>query len=76
MSTGRVVAFDEHRGVGTVRAADGRELFFHCTAIADGTRSIAIGAVVVFAVVPGHRGEWEAAEVAPVPALRTDAPSP
>jgi cold shock CspA family protein len=62
-STGTVVAFDEHRGYGTVRAADGRELFFHCTAIADGTRRIPVGAVVVFAVVPGHRGTWEAAEV-------------
>ena len=62
-SRGIVVAFDEHRGYGTVRAADGRELFFHCTAIADGTRRIPVGGEVVFAVVPGHGGQWEAADV-------------
>lgn len=66
-STGKVVAFDEHRGYGTVRATDGRELFFHCTAIADGTRRIPVGADVVFAVVPGHRGRWEATDLAPLP---------
>jgi cold shock CspA family protein len=60
VSTGTVVDFDEHRGYGTVRAADGRELFFHCTAIADGSRRIAVGTQVVFTVVPGHRGAWEA----------------
>ena len=62
-STGTVVDFDEHRGYGAVRTVDGRELFFHCTAIADGTRRIAVGTEVVFAVVPGHRGQWEAADV-------------
>jgi cold shock CspA family protein len=62
-STGTVVDFDEHRGYGKVRAADGRELFFHCTAIADGSRRIPVGTEVVFAVVPGHRGMWEAADV-------------
>ena len=67
MSTGTVVAFDEHRGLGTVRATDGRELSFHCTAITDGTRRIEVGTAVAFAVVPGHRGTWEAAEVDPLP---------
>ena len=66
MGTGTVVTFDEHRGYGTVRAADGRELFFHCTAIADGSRRIPVGAAVVFTVVPGHRGRWEAADVEPL----------
>ncbi len=67
MSTGTVAAFDEHRGIGTVRAADGRELFFHCTAITDGSRRIDVGTPVVFTVVPGHRGQWEAAEVERLP---------
>jgi cold shock CspA family protein len=67
-AAGTVVGFDEHRGYGTVRATDGRELFFHCTAIANGTRTIPVGAEVVFAVVPGHHGRWEAADVALVPA--------
>jgi CspA family cold shock protein len=63
--TGTVAAFDEHAGVGTVRADDGRELFFHCTAIADGSRTIEVGAAVRFEVVPGHNGRWEAAQVVP-----------
>ena len=58
---GEVVAFDEERGLGVVRAGDGREWTFHCTQIADGSRSIAIGARVVFDVVPGRPGGWEAA---------------
>ncbi len=61
---GVVVAFDEHQGLGTVRAADGTELPFHCTAITDGSRAIAVGAEVTFHVVPGHRGRWEAAGIA------------
>ncbi len=66
MSTGTVVAFDEHQGLGKVRAADGQELFFHCTAITDGSRRIDVGTAVAFTVVPGHRGTWEAAEVQPL----------
>ncbi len=65
--TGEVVGFDEQRGYGTIRGDDGVERFFHCTAIADGTRRIPVGAEVVFAVVPGHRGEWEAADVEALP---------
>ncbi len=60
---GRVVGFDDHAGFGTVRAEDGSEYFFHCTAIADGSRTIEVGADVSFHVVPGHHGRWEAAEV-------------
>ena len=63
-ATGVVMAFDEAKGWGTVRAEDGRELFFHCTAIADGTRTIEVGAEVEFDVVPGRLGRWEAAAVA------------
>jgi cold shock CspA family protein len=62
---GRVAAFDEHAGYGTVRADDGRELFFHCTAIADGSRTIAVDSVVTFRVVAGHNGRWEASELVP-----------
>jgi cold shock CspA family protein len=61
-----VVAFDEHAGFGSVRAADGTELFFHCTAIADGSRTIEVGAEVIFLVVPGHHGRWEATGVRPL----------
>jgi cold shock CspA family protein len=60
---GRVSAFDEHRGLGELVAADGTVYPFHCTAIADGTRTIAVGSAVQFTVVPGRLGRWEAAEI-------------
>lgn len=63
MPRGTVADFDEHRGTGTVRAEDGAELFFHCTQIADGSRTIEVGTVVEFEVVPGHLGRWEAARL-------------
>ncbi len=65
-ATGTVAAFDEYKGVGTVQADDGRELPFHCTSIADGSRSIEVGARVSFAVVAGHRGRFEATDLAEV----------
>lgn len=57
---GTVVAFDEEKGYGNVRGEDGRELFFHCTQIADGSRTIDVGAAVTYDVVAGHVGQWEA----------------
>jgi len=63
--TGTVAAFDEPRGYGTVRTEDGRDLFFHCTQIADGTRTIPVGVAVEFEVVPGHNGRWEASGIRP-----------
>ncbi len=60
---GTVAEFDEPKGYGTVRATDGRDLFFHCTQIADGTRTIPVGEAVEFEVVAGHRGNWEAADI-------------
>ena len=60
---GTVVEFDEAKGYGTVRSDDGQVLFFHCTQIADGTRTIPEGADVEFEVVPGRNGRWEATDV-------------
>jgi len=57
---GVVTAFDEHRGLGVVTGEDAREYPFHCTQIADGSRTIASGTPVEFEVVPGHLGRWEA----------------
>jgi cold shock CspA family protein len=57
---GDVADFDEERGLGTVRDAEGRQFGFHCTQIADGTRTIAVGAPVVFVMAPGSLGRWEA----------------
>lgn len=62
---GRVVDFDEHVGLGTVEADDGRRLAFHCTAISDGTRRIAVGAEVTFGSAPARGGRWEATAVTP-----------
>jgi cold shock CspA family protein len=60
---GAVAEFDDRRGYGTIRADDGTEYFLHCTRIADGTRTIDAGAAVIFDVVPGHAGRYEAANV-------------
>ena len=57
---GAVVAFDEHRGLGEVADGAGARYPFHCTAIADGTRTIAVGAAVEFCVVNGPVGTLEA----------------
>ncbi|MGY6502274.1 MAG: cold-shock protein [Acidimicrobiales bacterium] len=64
--TGTVAEFDEARGYGAVAGDDGR-WFFHCTAIADGTRTIAEGTSVSFTVVAGRRGLWEAVDLRPAP---------
>ena len=62
---GSVSAFDEHRGLGEITADDATVYPFHCTMIADGTRTIAVGTRVVFAIVPGSLGRWEAAAIRP-----------
>jgi cold shock CspA family protein len=60
---GVVEEFDEFVGLGTVAADDGSRFAFHCTALADGSRRIEAGTRVVFTVVPGRGGRWEAARV-------------
>ena len=66
MPSGSVVAFDEHVGLGEVESSDdGRRYPFHCTQIADGSRTIDVGAAVTFEVVAGHMGQWEAGSVSP-----------
>jgi cold shock CspA family protein len=66
--TGRVAAFDERRGLGEIEGADGRRYPFHCTEIADGSRTIGVNAAVKFSVAPGALGRWEAAAIGPAPA--------
>jgi hypothetical protein len=61
--TGRVVAFDERRGLGVIESGDGTRFGFHCTRIADGSRTIGVNASVVFVAVPGQLGQWEAAAI-------------
>jgi cold shock CspA family protein len=61
--SGVVEEFDEQRGLGTILADDGDVLPFHCTAIADGSRSVEPGRRVQFRVAPGLSGRWEATRV-------------
>lgn len=63
MTRGTVAEFDEHVGLGRIKGDDGRSYPFHCTQLADGSRSIDVGASVRFDVVAGHLGQWEAARV-------------
>ena len=65
--TGTVASFDDAAGWGTLRTDAGDEVFFHCTQIADGTRTIEVGAAVTAGVLPIGVGEWEAVSVARVP---------
>lgn len=60
--TGTVTEFDERRGLGSI-SAEGVVHAFHCTQLADGTRNVRVGERVEFQVVPGRRGDWEAAEI-------------
>ena len=61
--SGVVEEFDEQRGLGTILADDGTVLPFHCTAIADGSRTVNAGRRVQFTVIPGLAGRWEATRV-------------
>jgi cold shock CspA family protein len=69
MSTerGSVVEFDEERGLGVVVSTDGTRRSFHCTQIADGTRTIRVATAVVYDVAPGPLGVWEAVAIVPMP---------
>ena len=60
--TGTVTAFDESVGLGTVTSEDGSEHLFHCIEIADGSRSIAVGAAVLFDLL-AKLGRYEAAHI-------------
>lgn len=64
--SGTVTTFDDDRGLGEVTDAEGAVWPFHCTAIADGTRTIGEGTQVSFTVRPGPMGRWEAAGLRPV----------
>jgi len=63
--TGVVTAFDERRGLGEIEGSDGARYPFHCTRIADGSRTIGLKVAVDFEVVPGQLGRWEAAAITP-----------
>jgi cold shock CspA family protein len=59
---GQVAAFDEAAGLGEVTAA-GKRYQFHCTQIADGSRTIPAGVAVTFRLLAGRGGRWEASDL-------------
>jgi cold shock CspA family protein len=63
---GTVSGFDGERGLGTVVTPSGASFAFHSTAIAGGSRRIAVGTRVAFLVGAAPGGAFEAAEVLPV----------
>jgi len=62
---GVVSSFDDPRGIGEILGSDGVSRRFHCTQIADGSRSIAPGTEVRFTVIAASDGTWEAGSVEP-----------
>lgn len=62
---GTVTAFDDGRGLGTLASESG-SVAFHCVAIADGTRSVRVGARVRFRLALGPTGLFEARAITPV----------
>ena len=60
---GTVASFDKDRGLGELITPDGAVYPFHCTAIADGSRAIAVGTQVTFTIAAGHLGRLEATAI-------------
>lgn len=63
--TGTVTEFDDAAGLGTISAEDGTTFAFHCTAIADGSRTIAVNTEVDFELRPSRHGTYEASAISP-----------
>lgn len=59
---GTVVEFDEHVGLGVVESDAGERFPFHCIELADGSRSVAVDAVVTFRLLCKF-GRYEAAAI-------------
>ena len=64
--TGVVATFDDAAGLGTIVADDGTTFAFHCTAIADGSRTIAVDTRVEFEPRPAGHGTYEASAITPL----------
>lgn len=61
---GTVTDFDRYVGLGQVVDDEGTMWPFHCIAIADGTRNIAVGTTVSFGTLP-KLGRYEATDIRP-----------
>jgi cold shock CspA family protein len=60
---GIVTEFDDVAGLGWLIDDDGNRRFFHCTQIADGTRTIDVNTAVRFDLLP-YLGRYEATAIA------------
>jgi hypothetical protein len=65
VGTATVTAFDRHSGLGQLTDEAGVVWPFHCIAIADGSRDIAVGTAVTFEPLPKF-GRYEATDLRPV----------
>ncbi|HUY63229.1 MAG TPA: hypothetical protein VMV14_01775 [Acidimicrobiales bacterium] len=63
---GTVTTFDEQRGLGEVSDDGGASYPFHCTALRDGSRRVAVGTAVAFELAAGHVGRMEARSLQPL----------
>lgn len=68
---GVVSTFDEIGGWGNLRLDDTTELYFHCTAIADGSRTIPVGVRAQARCAPVGIGTWEVIDVTTVASPRS-----
>ncbi len=59
---GVVTSFDDTVGLGVIADVGGDRFAFHCIEIADGSRSVEIGAEVHFDLLAKF-GRWEAANI-------------
>ncbi|MDX6513914.1 MAG: cold shock protein [Gaiellaceae bacterium] len=72
MATGTVTWVDPQKGCGFVAPdSGGKDLFIHSTAVAGGSRALAVGAAVEFELHDERDGRIVATNVA----LRTDSPA-
>lgn len=65
---GVVTEWDDARGWGTVRTADGHEVALQCTNLTDGSRTTETGRRLRVTVEPGHHGRWQAVRAEPLSA--------
>ena len=63
MLHGVIDRFDERRGDGWFRSSDDRLYYFHCVAIADGSRTIEAGTPATARRCVGHLGHDEVVDV-------------
>jgi cold shock CspA family protein len=66
---GTVSSFDDPAGIGWIAGDDGTDRFFHCTQIADGTRTITPGSPVAYQLLP-YLGRYEATAITKLAGLR------